>query len=87
MIKINISSDTVHSGKTTLALELAKFLTERTGEAVNVVSDTRKEVLNEKYQAENSLEGLQIEIVDLNGDDVESFKSVVVLSSFNTKEV
>lgn len=74
MIKISISSDVVHSGKTTLAMELAKFLTERTGEYVEVVSDTGLEPLCEVYMAENSLEGLKIKIEDLNGNSEEGYE-------------
>lgn len=74
MIKINISSDVVHSGKTTLAMELAKFLTERTGEYVEVISDTGLEPLRDLYSTENSLSGLKIRIEDLNGNSEESYK-------------
>jgi tRNA uridine 5-carbamoylmethylation protein Kti12 len=75
MIKISISSDVVHSGKTTLAMELAKFLTERTGEYVEVVSDTGLEPLREVYMTENSLDGLKIRIEDLNGNSEEGYEA------------
>ena len=79
MITVNISSDKVHSGKTTLAVELAKFIAERTGEAVEIISDTHDEALMEKYHANNSLEGLEVKIVDLNGNSEEEFKTAAVL--------
>jgi hypothetical protein len=79
MITVNITSDTVHSGKTTLAVEVAKFIAERTGEAVDIVSDTHDVALMEKYHANNSLDGLKVKIVDLNGNSEEEFKTVAVL--------
>lgn len=79
MITVNISSDKVHSGKTTLAVELAKFIAERTGEAVEIISDTHDVALMEKYHENNSLEGLEVKVVDLNGNSEEEFKTVAVL--------
>lgn len=73
MITITISSDSAHCGKTTLAMELAKFLSERTDGVVDFVSDTRREVLNDMYEKDNSLEGLKIKIVDLNGNDESAY--------------
>lgn len=80
MIKISISSDVVFSGKTTLAIELAKFLSEKTGNPVNILSDTIQEVLLDKFHTDNSLEGLDIQILDLNGNSEESYETVAVLS-------
>lgn len=82
MITVNITSDTVHSGKTTLAVELAKFIAERTGVEVVIVSDTVDEALMEKYNTYNSLEGLNVKIEDLNGNTEEEFKKVALPSYF-----
>lgn len=80
MITVNITSDKVHSGKTTLAVEIAKFVAERTGVEVEIISDTVDEALMEKYHAANSLSGLKVKIVDLNGNDETAFQTVAVLS-------
>ncbi len=76
MIEVSISSDEVLEGKTTLAVELAKFIAERTGTAVEIVSDTFNEALIEKYSKDNSLEGMQVKVIDLDGTSEADFKKL-----------
>lgn len=62
----------VNNGKTTLAIELAKFLADSTGQPVTVFSEDIPETLVAKLENDLSLEGLEISIEDLGGYSTET---------------